>query len=371
MSATAARPEVLFVLPVLEPAGAERIVAELARRLPSRGYSTAVLCLEDETAPVGRELSAARVPVEGLHLSRRRTLACAKALAARIAERKPRIVHAHLFHANIAARLALGRLSAEQRANTVLLSTIHVAERRFRPWQFLFDRATAAHCRLELCVSRAVATFQQERTGLPASFFRVIENGIDLTRFSPLELPDRMAGRGDVVSVGRLDPQKDFPTLLHAWKIVEAQLPVARLSIAGAGPEEMHLRGLAQSLQLERVEFLGFVADIPKLLRGADVYAQPSAWEGFGLAVAEAMACGLPAVVTDVDSLPEIVTHERTGLVVPKGNAKALADALIKLLNDPDYASGLGRAAHAEATTRYSVERMVDEYAALYREMLA
>src|SRR5438445_9622589 len=104
----AKQPEVLFVLPVLDPAGAERIVAELARRLPQRGFSTAVLCLEDETAAVGKELSAAGVSVEGLRLSRRRTLACAKALAKLIKQRAPRIVHAHLFHANIATRLAMG-----------------------------------------------------------------------------------------------------------------------------------------------------------------------------------------------------------------------------------------------------------------------
>ena len=363
-------PEVLLVLPVLEPAGAERIVAELARRLPSRGFSAAVLCLEDERAPVGAELAAAGVPVEGLRLSRRRTLVCAKALAERIAARKPRIVHAHLFHANIAARLAVGRLSSEQRAATALLSTIHVAERRFRPWQFLFDRATAGKARYEICVSRAVATFQQERTGLPASFFRVIENGIDLTRFIAPTRPERKPGTGHVVAVGRLDPQKDFPTLLQAWQRVEAQLPGARLSIAGAGPEETHLRAQMAALKLERAQLLGFVTDVPKLLREADVYTQPSAWEGFGLAVAEAMACALPVVVSDADSLPEIVAHGRSGLVVPKGNAAALADALIKLLNDPDYASGLGRTAQADATARFSVERMVDDYAALYRELV-
>lgn len=363
-------PEILFVLPVLDPAGTERVVADLARRLPSRGFSAAVLCLEDENAAVGKELAAANVPVEGLHLSRRRTLACAKALARRIAARRPSVVHSHLFHANIAARLALNRLAEEQRVHTPLISTIHVAERRFRPWQFLFDRITAAHARCEVCVSRAVARFQRERTGLPESFFRVIENGIDLSRFAAPDRAVRQAGEGHVVSVGRLDPQKDFPTLLRAWKTVEEHCPHAHLTIAGSGSEEERLRALAAALQLERAQFVGFVNDIPKLLREADLYAQPSAWEGFGLAVAEAMAAGLPPVVSDADSLPEIVTHEKTGWVVPKGNAAALAAALIKLLTDPAQAARLGLAARADATARFSVERMVDDYAALYREVI-
>ena len=68
---------VTFVLPVLQPAGAERIVAELAKRLPAHGFATSVVCLEDETAPIGEELKAAGIEVKGLHLSRRRTLSCA------------------------------------------------------------------------------------------------------------------------------------------------------------------------------------------------------------------------------------------------------------------------------------------------------
>src|SRR5581483_7660591 len=107
------------------------------------------------------------------------------------------------------------------------------------------------------------------------------------------------------------------------------------------------------------VEFPGFVHDIPGLMFRADIYVQSSAWEGFGLAVAEAMACALPVVVTDADSLPEIVTHGRTGLVVPKSSPEALATAMIELLNEPQRAVKLGAAAREEAVSRFAVERMV------------
>ena len=105
-------------------------------------------------------------------------------------------------------------------------------------------------------------------------------------------------------------------------------------------------------------------------MAGADIYTQPSAWEGFGLAVAEAMACGLPPIISDADSLPEIVTHEKTGLVVKIGDANGLAESLIRLLNDPARARELGDAAEIECRARFSVDRMVDEYAALYNECL-
>jgi len=374
-----ANTEVVYVLPVLQPAGAERIVVELARRLPAHGFRTSVVCLEDERAAAGAELAAAGIPVQGLRLSRRRTLACAKGLSKLFPCSRPLIVHAHLYHANLAARLAYTRLEKAARQGLHILSTAHVAERRFRPWQFVLDRVTARYACAEVCVSHAVARFQQERTGLRSEFFRVIENGVDLSRFAPgtakggLTGVDARASGGAplVVSIGRLDPQKDFPTLLRAWQTVNARLPAARLTIAGAGPEAAGLRALCARLGLQNVEFLGFVTDVPALLRKSSLYVQPSAWEGFGLAVAEAMACGLPVIVSDADSLPELVAHERTGLVFPKGHEAELAEAMLKLLQSPACAAELGAAARAEALSRFSVERMAAEYARLYREVLS
>ena len=363
------KPEIIFVVPVLEPAGTECIVAALARGLPRHGFNASVICLEDERAPVGAALLAAGIQVHGLRLSRRRSMACAKALRERLPASRPLIVHAHLFHANIAARLAFSGMTSSARQGMHVLGTVHVAERRFRPWQFALDRWTARYARMEICVSRAVTRFHQQHTGLPPDFFRVIENGIDLERFLPRAGP--LAGNPVVLSVGRLDPQKDYPTLLRAWKIVIATFPDATLAIAGSGPESERLKLECEALQLgKHVKFLGFVHDIPALMATAAVYVQPSAWEGFGLAVAEAMACALPVIVSDADSLPEVVTHERTGLVVPKGEAGLLAAAIVTLLSDSARARVLGQAAHAEAIKRFSVERMLADYAGLYRELL-
>ncbi|MFH0940072.1 MAG: glycosyltransferase [Planctomycetota bacterium] len=361
--------DVLLVLPVLASAGAERIVAELARRLPQHGFTPSVLCLEDERAAVGEELAAAGVPVVGLRLSRRRSLACAGAILRRLPVRRPLIIHSHLFHANFATRLAYAWLSKADRAGVRVVSTVHVAEQRFRPWQFALDRITARYASKEVCVSHAVACFQQKRTGLPVSFFHVIENGIDLERFG-LILRQSDITTACVVSVGRLDPQKDFPTLLRAWKLVADQRPDLRLKIAGDGPDASNLKALAKKLSLRNVEFLGFVADVPALLHKANLYVQSSAWEGSPLTVAEAMACALPVIVTDADSLPELVAHNRTGLVVPKGRPEKLAQAILELSTNNEKAAALGQAARVEALRRFSVDRMVADYARLYRELI-
>lgn len=367
--------QVLLVAPVLEPAGAERVVAELAKRLPAHGVSTSVLCLEIEDAPIGVELKNAGMRVDGLHLSRRHTFACARGIAARIREMNPTapmIVCAHLFHANFAARRVPRMLEPLLRKNIRIVTTIHVAERRFRPWQFWFDRWTAKYGKCEICISKSVAEFHRRKTGLPESFFRVIENGIDLSRYEPRpQSQPRDSNDFRVVSVGRLNKQKDFSTLLRAWKIVEAKMPGARLDIAGAGPEEAALRQLQKELQLQRVHFAGFCNDVPAFLNSADVYVQSSAWEGMPLTVLEAMAAGLPVIASAVDSLPEIIDNDRSGILFERGNISALAQHILALLNDSARAKALGAAARETALTRFSAERMAADYARVFREVLA
>jgi len=359
---------VLFIVPVLKHSGAEQVVYDIATRIGAHGFAPSVLCMEDERESVGQMLTKAGVPVSGLRLWRRRAIACAKAITKQLPKKRPLIVHSHLFHANFAARLALKRLDEAERKNVCLINTVHVAERRFRPWQFALDRMTADYARTEVCVSRAVAKFQQEQTGLPEKFFRVIENGIDLARFFPAKTaPD---GAPRVLSVGRLDAQKDYPTLLRAWKLVEAAKPDAILEIVGDGPDEEPLKALAVALKVKNVAFSGFVNDVPQRMRKAHVYVQSSAWEGFGLSVAEAMATGLPVIVSDADSLPEVVTDEKTGLVFNKGKHERLAKLILKMLNEPARAKELADAALMEARKRFTVERMVEDHAKLYRELL-
>lgn len=358
---------VVHVLPLLEWSGAEKIVAELAERLPALGFTSSVLGLESDATDYAEALRKKGIRVAGLNLSRRRTLACARALREAVLQMpRPLIVHAHMFHATLATRWALRDLV---RTETIrVISTTHIVERRFRPWHAWMDRWTAATAACEICVSKAVRDHQQAATGLPATFFSVIENGIPLERFLEIErVGDRDALT--VVSVGRLDPQKNYPLLLEAWRSVQQKFPSAILKIAGRGPEEAHLKSLAAQANL-RVEFLGFVEVIPALLRNCDVYVQTSEWEGFGLAVAEAMAAEMPVIVTDVDSLPDLVHHERTGLVIRRNDGVALVNGLERLLSDNELRKRLGSAAREEARVRFDAQRMAVEHAALYEQIL-
>ncbi|MCZ7644515.1 MAG: glycosyltransferase [Planctomycetota bacterium] len=373
MNAPAPR-QVWYALPVLERGGAERVVANLARRMPALGWTPAVCALERENAPVGKELAAAGVEVFGLRRHRRNTLACARDLAERLALRQPEVVHAHLFHANLAARLAARMLKGRAGAyRPRILSTVHVQERRFRPWQFALDRATARWCEKEVCVGPSVERFQRAKTGLPAGFFRVIENGIDLARY-PARTPSlRLAARARldlddatwlVLAIGRLDPQKDHAALLEAWR--RAAPANAELWIAGEGPERARLEARLPPY----ARLIGFREDVPDLLAACDLFVQPSAWEGQPLTVLEAMAMGCPILASRIPAHEDLLSDGKTGVLVPPGDPGLWSQALTAWLSREADRAALGSAAWAEAHLRFSADRMAREHAALYEECL-
>ncbi len=364
------RPAVVHVLPGSRISGAENVVCDLVRMLPDRGFDVSVVVLEAGEGELGQRLRETGTPCAALGVSRRRIGRAAARLARQVPAGPPVILHGHMIHAALASRLAVRRLSPADRRRVAVVTTMHNVDRRAVPWRFFLDRLTAGLCAREICVSEAVARFQVRRTGLRPDFFRVIRNGVDTERFRPAE--DGEGGSERLVaSLGRLTPQKDFPTLLRAWREVEARDSGARLVIGGRGPDWGRLSRLVRRLELSRVTLPGFVEDPVALLRRASVYVQPSAWEGFGLAVAEAMAAGVPVIVSDADGLPEIVTDGVEGLVVPRRRPDALAEAILALLRDAERRRTLGLAGRRRAVAELSADRMAEEHAALYREVLA
>lgn len=368
---------VLLLTTELHPAGAERVVFELATRLPRERWAVTVASLRSpggSDGAVADALLAARVDVRPLRLRGKLDLRGALRLRRLLRALRPALVHAHLFHGNLAARLLAPSAGAR------VISTIHVVERRRLPARPLLERLLATRDDATVCVSQAVRRHAAAALGARSDRLRVIENGIDLARFAPPSDPDRARREARaalalppdapiVGAVGRLDRQKGLDVLIEAFARLAPAHPQALLALAGAGPEEGALRALARARGLEaRVRLLGHQRDVPAVLAALDVFCMPSRWEGFGLALAEALACGKPAVASAVDSLPEVLGE--AGLLVPPEQPAALADALGSLLTDPTRRAALTRAARARAE-RFSVERMVAAYDALYGEVLA
>jgi glycosyltransferase involved in cell wall biosynthesis len=183
--------------------------------------------------------------------------------------------------------------------------------------------------------------------GYPASRVRMIPNAVDLSRFQAERRPG--SGVVRVAYVGRLRPVKGVGVLVDAWHALGAR-GAARLVIAGDGHMRGELEAQVQRLSLgDSVALAGEVSDVPGLLRETDVYVQPSYMEGLPNSVLEAMAAGLPIVATRVSGNEDLVTDGDNGLLVPPGDAPALAAAIRRLMDDPALARRMGERSRARA----------------------
>lgn len=200
---------------------------------------------------------------------------------------------------------------------------------------------------------------------------RVIFNGLPLAgRRGCGTAVDKPAGRFVILNAGRLAPEKGQDHLLEAFARIAAEQPSADLWIAGVGKSEPKLRAIAADLGVaERVRFLGFQEDIAALHAAADLFVFPSMFEGFGNALAEALAAGLPVVASDLPVIRHDVLGGRpAALLVPPGDVDALARALAAVIADADLRVRLAAAARL-AGAAFGAGRMLDEYRGLYTSL--
>jgi glycosyltransferase involved in cell wall biosynthesis len=208
--------------------------------------------------------------------------------------------------------------------------------------------------------------------GLDPARVTTIYCGLEHERFTLADPPAR-SDTPLLVSWSRLRRYKSLDVAIRAFDLVQRELPAARLLIMGRGPDEARLRALTRRLGLEaKVEFRGFQPwdELVRTLHRCHVFLNPSPKEGWGLTVVEANQCGLPVVATDAPGLRDSVRDGETGVLVPYGDARAMADHALLLLRDADYFARMSVAARAWAGT-FSWERCVDESLELFRRAAA
>lgn len=190
-----------------------------------------------------------------------------------------------------------------------------------------------------------------------------IPNGVDLDAFRPAGAPP--AEPFNFLFVGRFNEQKNVQSLLDAAALLRDDGRAFRLSIVGDGPLRDELVHRADTLQLgDQLQWRQWLAreEMPTLYQSAHCLVNPSHYEGMPNVVLEAMACGIPAVVSDVAGNRDVVAHERSGLVVPPNDPRALAHAMARLMADRTLAMTLGAAARAHVEARYSWEATTRAY---------
>lgn len=367
---------IVHVIESAGPGGAETILLELVRRAPSRGCS-AVAVVPTADGWLGQALPPDARRVIGANRQGHAgpiDLPYVRALRRLFVAESPTLVHAHSFDSALYSSIALLGMGA--RLVTTFHGTADVLRTGLRnriKWTLL--RRTNAI----VCVSDSLARVARSTPGLPASRFRSIPNGVDLSRIgtersralrSQLGLSDNTMLLG---ALGNVRKPKGYPELLAAIADLRARGLDVHLVIAGdnRGALGERLVALRAELGLDaHVTFLGFVDDPSRYLNGLDMFVLSSLSEGFSLSTVQAMAVGLPIVATRSGGPEELLVHDEHGVLVPSGSGTALAEGIKALWGDERRRQRLAGAARERALRSYSIELMADRYAALYRELV-
>ena len=205
----------------------------------------------------------------------------------------------------------------------------------------------------------------------------VIPNGIDCAKFALTDI-DRTVAKKELgiepkeimlLSVGRLSSEKGHSLLIEAFGKVNKNndcIKNLKLFLLGEGPEKTKLQQTVESLNLSSQVFLpGHCCDIRKYLAAADIFIAPSLYEGFGIAIIEAMAAGLPVIASDTGGIPEIITDNKNGILFQTGNSAELSKKILDLLNSPEKMQTIAEAGRIRAN-HFSEETMLHNYFCLY-----
>ena len=349
-----------------DPGGVQVHVRELAETLQRRNNEVLVLAptrtppAQPWVASVGRPIDIpyndSNAPIDPRPWSRR-------TVRHELATFGPDVVHAHQPTAPSTG------LWATLESRVPVVGTFHSGATRARLYALTAPilRRVAGRLAVRIAVSERAAAFERAHIG---GAFRVVPNGVDTERFATATPADLGPGR-KLLFVGRLDERKGFPVAVGAFADLAEARPDLHLVVAGDGPERTALDSLPTALRA-RVTMLGRVSNVelPPIHAACDLYLGPSiGGESFGIVVIEAMAAGLPVVVSDTPGYDEVVTDAVDGLLVPPRDVGALAGAAGRVLDDPDLAARLAAAGRARAVG-FDWSVVIEQIEACYREAL-
>jgi len=359
--------DIAIFLPSLRGGGAERVMVNLARGFSEQGYKVDLVLQRAE----GPFLSEVPKKVQIVNLKAKRMALALFPLISYLRRAKPRSLLSAMTHTNIIALLAKKFARVKTRVVVSEHNTISITSHTSKALRNRFLPLIAKHlyywADAVVAVSKGVADDLSDFFKFPRERIQVIYNPVVTPELlekaeEPLEHPWFRAGEPPVIlGVGRLTKQKDFPTIIRAFAIVRKEIP-AKLVILGEGEERPKLEALVEKLGLKKdIALPGFVDNPYKYMKHAAVFVLSSRWEGFGNVLVEAMACGTPVVSTDCPSGPaEILEGGRWGQLVPVGDEKALASAILNCLKMGSQDQGSEVSAHAQR--KFGLGTAVEKY---------
>lgn len=348
--------------------GVKRLFAWMIPRFDPARYNVSLVSLRKKDLSE-ETLESVGVDITYLHRSKFDP-ATLPALLKVIDRKQIDILHLHGYGATTFGRMAGGM----RRLPSILHEHANLTD---TPWfQKVADRALEPLTDIAIAVSQSTADFVIDARQIPAEKTKVVYLGVPLEEFSRSRPAEEIAaaraelgiepGEFAIGCVTRLHDSKGNQFLIDAAKLVVAERPQAKFFLVGEGPLLESLQQQAQALGLgDRFIFAGFAKDVARVVSAFDVSVFPSLWEGTPLTVFEALAMGKSIVATDADGLVDVLTHERDAIIVPKRDARALADGLIRMFDEPQTRERLGAAAW-ETGTQYDIAAFVRKMERLY-----
>lgn len=370
---TSRRLKILYVAVGLGIGGTEGQIRDVVTNL-NRSRFDCLICALKGDGQIAKELMATGINVRLLNGKGLWDIRVVWRLVRLIREFRPDIIHSFLPPANVVAGYA-SRLCCVPH---LVLSCRDLGIGR-RWYVRSAERSVARWASAITCCSNAVRDSVRSRFGGDLDKYVTIYNGVTVERFEQVrnsgavEMPQ---GKRTVIgTVCRLEePTKGLPILIEAMALLKKSYPNRSfcLWIVGDGPAKSALQQLCGRLGLNHdVVFMGERHDVMQILHRFNLYVQPSLSEGFGIAIAEAMAAGLPVVASAVGGIPEVVLHGQTGWLVPPGNPAALADSIAQCTAHPHQSHELGRRGWERVKQCFTIQSAVRRHEELYERLMS
>lgn len=368
--------KILMILTELGPGGAEKVTLEMCRCFTTMKHKMTVVSLKPRP-PEGKrfipeELASLGVKIIYLNMTKHNPFRAFRLFSV-IREEEPDVIHAHLIHASLLSRIA------NIFAAKPLVNTLHISERRVgKKYLFKLDKLTFRLCNIYTAVSKAAAEYHEKMCGFPPGTMRIIYNGVNPVPKADKALLDSLKKEWGIESctkiigaIGRLVPQKGYDLLLDRIPAITSKIPVGQkwaFVVIGDGVERKNFESRALELNAAHANIHVFFApyrpDAASVMDMFDVFVMPSRYEGYGLALTEAMTLGLPVVCSSADSLPELCALYKgySRIADFSGeNEAALADTIVN-------AASVGK---SEGHVIKSISEMLDEYLIVYEDALS
>ncbi|MHC9246596.1 glycosyltransferase [Aeromonas jandaei] len=361
--------KIAMIITGLGMGGAERQVCDLADQFIRFGHHILIISMTGEITNRPHSTAADIISLQ----MRKTPFSVFKAYWQAIKllnQYKPDVVHSHMVHANIFARLLRLFVSFPK-----LICSAHSVNEG-GGWRILAYRFTERLCDLNTNVSQEAVDSFVKSGAVPTGRMQVMYNGIDTQRFYfnatvRNNLRYQLGIDGNdllLLSVGRLTAAKDYKNLLFAFAMLSAKFANIQLAIIGEGEEKAYLTRIAATQGCsERVHFLGLRYNVEDWMSAADIFVLSSAWEGFGLVVAEAMATERVVVATDCGGVREVVGS--AGLLVPSKNSQQLFTAIEQaMMLSPLEREAMTKEARTRVINHYSIETICLRWLNLYKD---